>query len=426
MDTRKVTLVATIIAIALLAVGIGYAYTATTVNSGNNASPEYITLIQGDTGAYKFSDDSKIYWNTTDYKIDDQAMTDFTLAAATVEIPGMTGSKAIAIGNQFTLKASVEGNTAASTQSVSIEANNVPAPFLDADDNIASTVVFVVTTTGSETQYLWVTDVNTLTGYSAAGAPLADPVENTLTLYKDTDNTYKDATIQAYYLSVTPKVTVAHDAGVFPIGPSDKPLENSSLSFTISTNTYNPGTRVAVTGLSLSTYEVPLKTLLSDVAMVTATIEPDGATDKGLTASGYDDSMINVAIDGTSIRIGTPSSGVVTAGSTSVVITTNEGGFTKIIDVFIGDHFVNLTLGANMTLTSGKLVQAVATGVDIEPIIITAAEGYYFPSDYGTYTTDNVTVQVIDEGNAIKISGNLTENDFIPPLAAPSEITPSP
>jgi len=46
MDTRKVTLVATIAVIALLAVGIGYAltYQGSTTNTGNSASGEYLSV----------------------------------------------------------------------------------------------------------------------------------------------------------------------------------------------------------------------------------------------------------------------------------------------------------------------------------------------------------------------------------------------
>ena len=46
MDTRKITLIATIAVIALVAVGVGYAYTATTQNTANNASSNYIVLSQ--------------------------------------------------------------------------------------------------------------------------------------------------------------------------------------------------------------------------------------------------------------------------------------------------------------------------------------------------------------------------------------------
>lgn len=60
MDTRKTTLIATIVVLALLAVGIGYAYTAITENSGNETDAKYIELIQrnsGDTAdKYSFTD----------------------------------------------------------------------------------------------------------------------------------------------------------------------------------------------------------------------------------------------------------------------------------------------------------------------------------------------------------------------------------
>ena len=56
MDTRKVTLIATIAVIALLAVGIGYAYTASTSNTGNDVDAEYIQIKlyaeNGTTPAY--------------------------------------------------------------------------------------------------------------------------------------------------------------------------------------------------------------------------------------------------------------------------------------------------------------------------------------------------------------------------------------
>lgn len=56
MDTRKTTLIATIAVIALLAVGIGYAYTAYTENSGNTSNVAYLKLTQTGEGAYNFTD----------------------------------------------------------------------------------------------------------------------------------------------------------------------------------------------------------------------------------------------------------------------------------------------------------------------------------------------------------------------------------
>ncbi|AMK13553.1 hypothetical protein AUP07_0499 [methanogenic archaeon mixed culture ISO4-G1] len=56
MDTRKMTLFATIAAIALLAVGIGYAYMASTSNTGNTVNSEYLLISQnGNDLAPKYS-----------------------------------------------------------------------------------------------------------------------------------------------------------------------------------------------------------------------------------------------------------------------------------------------------------------------------------------------------------------------------------
>ncbi|MBR6214529.1 MAG: hypothetical protein IKN41_00635 [Candidatus Methanomethylophilaceae archaeon] len=55
MDTRKTTLIATIAVIALLAVGIGFAYTAYTENSNNTSNVAYLKLTQTGPTGYTFS-----------------------------------------------------------------------------------------------------------------------------------------------------------------------------------------------------------------------------------------------------------------------------------------------------------------------------------------------------------------------------------
>ena len=67
MDTRRMTLIATIAVIALVFVGIGYAYTAYSANNGNNTDVAYITLTQENTttsAAYTFANDIKIKFDT--------------------------------------------------------------------------------------------------------------------------------------------------------------------------------------------------------------------------------------------------------------------------------------------------------------------------------------------------------------------------
>ena len=67
MDSRKVSLFATIAVIALVAVGIGFAYTAATNNTGNNVTSEYIVALpstDGSSAAYTGAITENIEYNT--------------------------------------------------------------------------------------------------------------------------------------------------------------------------------------------------------------------------------------------------------------------------------------------------------------------------------------------------------------------------
>ena len=68
MDTRKTTLIITIALIALVSVGIGFAYVAYTSNGGNNTDVAYITVSQDDGSGhdkYTFTDaNTKVYFDT--------------------------------------------------------------------------------------------------------------------------------------------------------------------------------------------------------------------------------------------------------------------------------------------------------------------------------------------------------------------------
>ena len=61
MDSRTITLIASIAVIGLVAVGVGYAYTAMTVNDGNNAQAKYVTLTQD---SYTFSSSNSEYFDS--------------------------------------------------------------------------------------------------------------------------------------------------------------------------------------------------------------------------------------------------------------------------------------------------------------------------------------------------------------------------
>ena len=115
MDTRKTTLIITIAVIALVSVGIGFAYVAYTSNSGNNTDVAYITLTQedGQTHAkYTFTGDNaaKVKFDTFNTSTD----TYYKLNAddaITMDKAGFPGYKFVDLGN-VTLVASYEGTGA--------------------------------------------------------------------------------------------------------------------------------------------------------------------------------------------------------------------------------------------------------------------------------------------------------------------------
>jgi type II secretory pathway pseudopilin PulG len=106
MDTRKITLIATIAVIALVAVGVGYAYTASTQNSTNSASGEYVTLTQAQTtgaadGSYKFANGAKVYFDTTNTALD---TTTYSLSGIK-DTTTFAGYTVVQVGNPFDLVA---------------------------------------------------------------------------------------------------------------------------------------------------------------------------------------------------------------------------------------------------------------------------------------------------------------------------------
>ncbi len=70
MESRMVSLIATIGVIIALAVGVGFAYAAYTSNNGNNTDYAYVTLTQvGDDTPYTFANDVSVKFDT--YNKDD-------------------------------------------------------------------------------------------------------------------------------------------------------------------------------------------------------------------------------------------------------------------------------------------------------------------------------------------------------------------
>ncbi len=237
MDTRKVTLIATIAAIALVAVGIGYAYAASTQNAGNSATTEYITLVQdniGTKGAYTFTEaNEKVYWNSEDRKVDTVFKTKFTLTG-TPSTTDITGYTTVQLGNSFKVKAAPQtGGTAKDTLTCAISAV-MAKPSIPGATTQAK-IFLKVSTNNSESEpvaqisIFELTADNTFTKVGGEGS--------SFTIYKTNGSTtaYNDVTVSVYYGYDTTAggVEVTHAVGDHPAGPSQAPLNNASLTFTV-------------------------------------------------------------------------------------------------------------------------------------------------------------------------------------------------
>ena len=89
-------------------------------------------------------------------------------------------------------------------------------------------------------------------------------------------------------------------------------------------------------------------------------------------------------------------------------------------------YTVTVTAGANMT-TTGSATQNVNIGDAMTEIIYTAADGYYFPTDYTVAAVNGITVARIDF-TQIKVSGTPTAATSITltaPTAKTKEATPT-
>lgn len=237
MDTRKMTLFATIAAIALLAVGIGYAYTASTSNSGNNVTTDYVTIVQDNanegSGAYTFAGNAKIHWNSDDYKDGQNINTKFTLDGVATNVA--TGYALTQIGDSFVLKTAPQtGGTAAADVTCAITQTGFSTPEITGSTKTTAIFLKVVAATNDQA----VTSLFKLDNESfrlfTPGTPETLGA-STFTIY-DVGNGYGDVTITAYYGyagTAEDGIIVTHYTGEAPLGPSAQPLDDASLKFTV-------------------------------------------------------------------------------------------------------------------------------------------------------------------------------------------------
>ena len=309
------TLIATIAAIALVAVGIGYAYTAMTTNTGNTASPEYITVVQGSTGAYQFANDSSVYWNTNDHKVAAEDpfiggdieigdyITVFSLAeTATTITPGDGNTyKVVQLGGSFDLKFAPQsgGNALAGLKCAVSTTSGFPV-------QATGTFIFLKVTTAGKDYYMMQTAENTFKTYVSAWNQPAS-----FDLFDATTTTYNDATVTVYYGYNNSKdgVAVEHAAGAQPTGagvPSAKPINNANLTFTVDTGLTNPTVYSKdLSGISFSVNPVAITGKNSGTTVITFNPAADA----------------NMAI---SIVSGTPAKAVATYDSSTKTITVHS------------------------------------------------------------------------------------------------------
>lgn len=103
-------MIAAIAVIALVAVGIGFAYTAYTANNGNNTDVSFLSITQvGGDHPYTFSPDTKIKYDT--YNEVDQNRIYFHSPSAVTVTVGSMGSYSCATLGSITLHAEFEGST---------------------------------------------------------------------------------------------------------------------------------------------------------------------------------------------------------------------------------------------------------------------------------------------------------------------------
>ena len=133
-----------------------------------------------------------------------------------------------------------------------------------------------------------------------------------------------------------------------------------------------------------------------------------------------DSAGVTVTVDGVAWTTGTPDvyDDYSLVGVTSPEYTVTSPSATT--------YTVTVTAGANMT-TTGSATQNVNIGDAMAEIIYTAADGYYFPTDYTVAAVNGITVTRIDF-TKIKVSGTPTAATNITltaPTAKTKEATPT-
>ena len=248
--TKMIAAVAVIVMCAAGLVGAGYAYTASTVNDGNSASSEYITLVQGGTGAYQFVTGQNVYWDSTDkmiksngdalhgkqaYNVNgegrsaiavDDMVTQYKLSQS-VNTTAITDLTLVKLGDSFTLNPTSNLTTGRPAITIAVTAENLALP--------ADGEIWMKVTGGDPSpQYFKLTLANTFTKYTDATHASTG---NEIIVAGGGENTYSPLTVEMYYGFLTDTydgVLSKHASGAAPVvKPATSLLNNAKLIFTV-------------------------------------------------------------------------------------------------------------------------------------------------------------------------------------------------
>jgi len=257
MDTRKVTFIATIAAIILVAVGIGYAYTAMTTNQGNTANPEYITLTQSGSGAYTFTTEAKqtVYWDSNDWKAasgENPYKTNYKLSPITTTIDGEKAAESARVvytvakvGEDIVLNAVQTNGNAKTNVTCTLPTDEVDFDKPAAINGTEIVVILKVVVTNGATEYFKLTSDNTFSKLVAGdgGTYSWDTTNHSFTIPGVASSTsYENVTISVYYgyPGTDGIIYERENPTPAPAGPSTTPISGAKLVFSIETSGSNP------------------------------------------------------------------------------------------------------------------------------------------------------------------------------------------
>lgn len=309
--TKIIAAVAVIMMCAAGLVGAGYAYTASTENSGNDATSEYVKLTQNGPGAYTFANDLTVYADSKNYNNAETFA--YRLADVRTDLNvGGTHYAAVKLGETIYLDVTDVGRDSA----------NLACTFATDGFNVQNTnYKFILKITSHTAEPTTVYSV--VTGDDAWST-------NAFTINWVTDE-YKDLTVDVYYgYLITEATAIAGtDSGTVngwvPNAPAENPLTNAVITFTATIDGSN-------NALVLDKSLIKVNTGAAN-QVITATIQgvTPGATN--IVWASSTEGVATVVGSGDNFTTGTVS--IAGAGTTTITATLTIGGVNYIAECVV-------------------------------------------------------------------------------------------